>query len=75
MALNVLSHSTIVAAIFLLKKKRVVWHSVQGLTWSDCNNDSKGPFTLSISDPVSIIVSDAKIMGTEYYQWYHSHWP
>ena len=28
----------------------------------------KGPFTLSVS------VSYAKIMGTEYYQWYHSHW-
>ena len=35
----------------------------------------KGPFTLRVSDAVSVSVSDAKIMGTEYYQWYCSHWP
>ena len=33
----------------------------------------KGPFTLSVNDAVS--VSDAKMMGTEYYQQYRSHWP
>ena len=34
----------------------------------------KGLFTLSVSDAVSVSINDAKIMGTEYYQWYRSHW-
>ena len=34
-----------------------------------------GPFTLSVSDAVSVSVSNAKIMGTEYYQRYCSLWP
>ena len=36
--------------------------------------DPKGPFTLSISDAVSVSVSDAEILAPVYYQWYRSHW-
>ena len=64
----VFSRITIARETVTLESEPVKYHSSVCFT-------PKGPFTLSVSDAVSISVSNAKIMGIEYYQWYHSHWP